>query len=196
MLLSMATKLGYAGIITLAGAIPDMEALTKLDLSFNGLGPEGGKALAVGLKGNRVITELNIAINYLGYAVSTGESDTSGAVAIAAAIRDMKALSSVNLLQNDIGNDKAKVLASILKEHPALKSLCGNTGNETELDMSGKEMGAEGVIMLAAEIAGNGALTSLDISNQVDHHVKSSRPPIGIGAEEAKHLAGALKDHA
>jgi hypothetical protein len=40
MLLSMTTKLGYPGIIALAGAIPDMRALAKLDISnnYNGQG--------------------------------------------------------------------------------------------------------------------------------------------------------------
>jgi hypothetical protein len=71
------------------------------------------------------------------------------------------AILSVNLLQNTIGIDQAKALASILKEHPTLKSLCGNSGEETELDMSGKFIKAEGAIMLAPEIAGNGALTKL-----------------------------------
>jgi hypothetical protein len=61
------------------------------------------------------------------------------------------AISSVNLLENSIGIDQAKVLASALQEHPALKSLCGNMGDETELDMSGKEMGVDGAIMLAPE---------------------------------------------
>jgi hypothetical protein len=67
----------------------------------------------------------------------------------------------VNLLKNDIPLEQAKVLADILNEHPTLKSLCGNNGDETELDMSGKEIGAEGAIMLAPEIAGNGTLTTL-----------------------------------
>jgi hypothetical protein len=53
----------------------------------------------------------------------------------------------------------------VLKEHPTLKSLCGNKGNETELDMSGKMNSPEDAIMLAAEIVDNGVLTSLDISN-------------------------------
>ena len=77
----------------------------------------------------------------------------------------MRNISSVSLIQNKIGIDQAHALASILKEHPTLKSLCGNTGDEIELDMSGKHIGAEGAIMLRPEIAGNGALTSLDISD-------------------------------
>ena len=71
---------------------------------------------------------------------------------------------SVNILDNAIGNEQAQNLATVLKEHPALKSLCGNKGDETELDMSGKDMGAAGAIMLAPEMSTNGALTSLNIS--------------------------------
>jgi hypothetical protein len=76
-----------------------------------------------------------------------------------------RAISTVNLLKNDIGIEQAKALAGILKEHPTLKSLCGNSGEETELDMSGKRIGADGAIMLAPEIAGNRALSKLDASD-------------------------------
>jgi hypothetical protein len=71
----------------------------------------------------------------------------------------------VNLLLNSIGVDQAKDLVGILKEHPTLKSLCGNKGNETELDMSGKIKGAGDAIMLVPEIIDNEALMKLDISN-------------------------------
>jgi Ran GTPase-activating protein (RanGAP) involved in mRNA processing and transport len=92
---------------------------------------------------------------------------TDSTKAFAVGIRDNGAISSVNVLFNDIGTEQAQALANILKEHATLKSLCGNKGNETELDMSGKQfkrLGAEGAIMLAPEIADNGALTKLDIS--------------------------------
>jgi Ran GTPase-activating protein (RanGAP) involved in mRNA processing and transport len=106
-----------------------------------------------------------------------------GVTALANVIPDMGALSSVNLLKNGVLMEQAKALANILKEHPTLKSLCGNSGEETELGMSGKEIGAEGAIMLAPEIAGNGSLTSLDISDNY------------LSAEGTKLLAEALKDN-
>jgi hypothetical protein len=52
---------------------------------------------------------------------------------------------------------------SILKDHPALKSLCGNKGNEVELDMSGKMGGAADDIMLVLEIIDNGALSVTNV---------------------------------
>jgi hypothetical protein len=75
--------------------------------------------------------------------------------------QDKGAISSVNLLLNDIGIDQAKDLVGILKEHPTLKTLCGNTGNETELDRSGKMRGAGDAIMLVPDIIDNGAMTTL-----------------------------------
>jgi hypothetical protein len=78
---------------------------------------------------------------------------------------DKGAISSVNLLLNEIGVDQAEQLVSILKEHPTLKTLCGNTGNETELDMSGKMRGTGDAVMLVPDIIDNGALIKLDISS-------------------------------
>jgi hypothetical protein len=106
---------------------------------------------------------------------------SSGVIAIANVIPDMGAISSVNLLKNGMGTDQAKALVSILKEHPSLKSLCGNKGGETELDMSRKMKGAADASMLVPDIIDNGAMTSLNLaSNQ-------------LGAKGAKIVAEAIK---
>jgi hypothetical protein len=86
----------------------------------------------------------------------------------------------VNLLKNFIGVEQARALVIILKEHPTLKSLCGNNGDETELDMSGKMKGAEDAVMLAAEIVDNGAMTSLDLASNK------------LGVEGAKIIAACI----
>jgi Leucine-rich repeat (LRR) protein len=88
-----------------------------------------------------------------------------GVIALANAISDMGAISSVNLLKNDIGVAQAEDLVSILKGHLTLKSLCGNKGNETALDMSGKMNGAADAIMLVTEIIDSRALLQLDVSD-------------------------------
>jgi hypothetical protein len=88
----------------------------------------------------------------------------TGIIALATAISDMSAISLVNLLLNNIGVDQAEGLVGILKKHPTLKSLCGNKGNETELELSGKMRGAGDASMLVPDIIDNGALTKLDIS--------------------------------
>jgi Ran GTPase-activating protein (RanGAP) involved in mRNA processing and transport len=147
---------GVSGIILLADAIKNKGAMTSLDVSNNRLFAEGTKLLTEALKSNQIMTELNVSSNYMTYG-----GDMTGVTALADAIPDMGAILSVNLLKNKICIEQAEALASILKEHPTLKSLCGNSGEETELDMSGKEMDAGAAIMLVPEVFDNGALTKL-----------------------------------
>ena len=100
---------------------------------------------------------------------------------LAVGIKDNGALSSANLLGNRIGIDQAKAFATILKEHPALKSLCGSKGDETELDMSGKMDGAGDAIMLVPELIDNGALLVLYLTSN------------NLRADGGKALADGLK---
>jgi Ran GTPase-activating protein (RanGAP) involved in mRNA processing and transport len=154
----------------LSVGISDNGSLTQFDISSNSICAKGGKVLAEALKGNQAITELNITDNKLGLD-RRSYGDMSGVLAVANAISDMEAILSVNFLQNNIDIGQAGALASMLKGHPTLKSLCGNKGGETELDMSSKKLDASDAIMLATEIVGNGALTKLNIStNRIGEH--------------------------
>jgi hypothetical protein len=135
-------------------------ALLVLSFKENNLCAAGAKALGEGPKGNQTITELDLAGNKMGKVSAKWDAkdDMSGVITLAEAIANMVALSSANLLMNLIDIEQAQALATILKEHPALKSLCGNKGDETELDMSGRMNGAGAAILLASEIIDNGAL--------------------------------------
>jgi Ran GTPase-activating protein (RanGAP) involved in mRNA processing and transport len=140
-------------------------AITSLDVSNNSFCAEGTKLLAEALTSNQIMTELNVSSNYMaGY---PAYDDMTGATALADAIADMGAILSVNVLFNDISAEQAHALANVLKEHATLKSLCGNKGNETELDISGKDIGAGGAIMLAPEIADNGAMSVLNLAENM-----------------------------
>ena len=59
----------------------------------------------------------------------------------------------------------------------------GISGDETELDLSGKGLGAGCAVLVANEVKNNGALTSLDVSKNK------------LRAEGAKYIAEAVKDH-
>jgi Leucine-rich repeat (LRR) protein len=150
--------------ITSANICHDKGVISSVNLLKNSIGPDQAKTLVNIFEGHPTLKSL------CGNQGDETELDMSrkmggagDAIMLVAEIIGNEAMSSVNLLENDIGTDQAEALASILKEHPTLKSLCGNTGDETDLDMSGKKMGAEGAIMLAVEIIGNGALTSLHV---------------------------------
>jgi Ran GTPase-activating protein (RanGAP) involved in mRNA processing and transport len=162
-----------------------MGALLALSLEDNRLATkEGGKALAQALASNSTLKELDVSSNNWRKFGNSGVwmGDGPGfAQELAIGIKDNGAISSVNVLQNGIRMEQAMALASILKEHPTLKSLCGNKGNEVELDMSNKGFGVAGAIMLAPEIIDNGAMTSLNLAS---NH---------LGAEGAKIVAVAIK---
>ena len=72
--------------------------MKKLDISANSLKPEGAKALAEGLKNNKIMRELNIADNNI---IHYGK-DMSGVIAIGDAIPTMGALASLDLSHNEI----------------------------------------------------------------------------------------------
>jgi hypothetical protein len=91
-----------------------MGAMTKLDISSNTLQAKGGKALAAGLKGNQVITELNIASNYLGVQDREDNTDLSGVIALADVIPGMGAMSALNLSENSLQADGVNIICEAL----------------------------------------------------------------------------------
>ena len=52
------------------------------------------------------------------------------------------AISNVNILSNNIGAEQANKLIKIMENHSNLKTLCGFSGDETELDLSNKNLSA------------------------------------------------------
>jgi hypothetical protein len=76
-----------------------MRALSSLNLATNGFYAEGTKLLAEVLKGNNIMTELNISDNGATWD-GNKHGEMSGIVALADAIPDMGALSSLNLASN------------------------------------------------------------------------------------------------
>ena len=94
-----------------------MGAISVLSLESNNLTAAGGKALADGLKGNNVITELNIAGNYLGKNARTGRDDMSGFIVLADVIPDMGALAKIDISRNKIPSKQQGEIQRICTAH-------------------------------------------------------------------------------
>ena len=180
-----------------------IRALTSLNLSKNGLlNKQAGKALGDMLKVNRVLKVLDVSTS--GEGMRFSDMDGPGfAKELADGIKHNGTLTSVNILANYIGTERANELIEVLDRSEQLETLCGFKGDETELNLWGVRfvpwcgvlldthevrrgkttmLGADGAIMLAPEIAANGALTSLNIiSNR-------------LGAEGATHIAAVLPE--
>jgi hypothetical protein len=146
--------------------IPDSGAMTKFDISSNDIRAEGGKSLAAGLKGNQVITELNISSNDLGKNAEY-DDDTSGIIAIADAIPDMGALSTLIF-----GGDQ--YLKSMTRVDPAPATL---KVGMTEANFSNKNLGPGGAIIILAWIShrDNGALSKLVMRQNNIHGAEAGK---------------------
>jgi hypothetical protein len=145
--------------VFLTHATYDSASLSKLDLSGNSIGGTAGepgvKAIAEALKVNRTITEINLASNRF---------DAECAAILAQVVEATGSLSSANLLGNWIGVEQAQALLNIKEAKPGLRTLCGLSGDETELDLSGKGLGPGCAILLAPEMEAK-PLSHLDLSS-------------------------------
>jgi hypothetical protein len=158
--------LGTSGAIMLLSAfLPKCTALSVLNLASNSLGgkvlPEGWNCSTSSLDNELLIPEYT---HTDGRKQDQHPGRPDGLIALADAIKDMAAISSVNLLSNSIHIDQAHILVGILKAHPTLKSLCGNKGDETELDMRGRIWSGHermDATMLVAEISNNAAMSTV-----------------------------------
>jgi hypothetical protein len=184
--------------------------LKELDLSDNNPGGGGGdpvgfaQELALGITDNGALTTLifggdtyisgyekNVTPVPATLEVGMTEADFSyknlgsgGAIIVAAWIshKDNGAMTKLDMSKNYFAGAAAgKVIGDMLTSNSTLKGL----------DLSGCRIDSGAAKGISKGLAGNGALTSLDISNQRDRWRNG-----GIGAEGAKYLAEALKDHA
>jgi hypothetical protein len=159
------------GVIALANVIPDMGALRHLDVSSNSLG---------GIQAVQKIDCTGDRFNVGGTAEYNGKNWTiiricpnpefieiasaDGVTALASAIKNMGAISSVNLLKNAILVEQAQELVKIMQSKEKLITLCGLSKEGTKLNFSGQGLGPGDAVLIANDISDMGTLTSLDIS--------------------------------
>jgi hypothetical protein len=126
-------------------------------------GAEAGKAFSDMLAQNTVLNELDLSNQQVG---NCGEAlDAAFAREMAVGISGNGAISSVNVLGNFIGVEQALELIKILHTKEKLTTLCGFIGDETELNLSKKNLSAGCGVLVANEFSDMRALLSLNISD-------------------------------
>jgi hypothetical protein len=142
----------------LADDIRDNGALTKLDMSDNRLATNAaGEALGEMLKANTTLLELDVSKNE-----GVGARDGPGfAKGMCKGLADNGAISSVNLLKNNIPVEQAQELVKIMQSKEKLITLCGLSKEETELDLSGQRLRAGDAVLIANDISNMRALSTL-----------------------------------
>jgi hypothetical protein len=192
-------------------------ALLKLNISNNDLCAEGGTALAEALIGNQMMTALNIANNSLCVKADRSAGyDWSGVIAIADAMKDMRALSMISLKDNGLLTAEAgKVLSDMVATNTVLKELDLSSNNWKDRCGCLQGDGPGFALALAIGIRNNGALSMLDASDNGMFGFKDmsgitawaaslkantsitelNLAKNGINADDAKILAPAISDN-
>jgi Ran GTPase-activating protein (RanGAP) involved in mRNA processing and transport len=153
--------MGKGGAIALANIIPGMGAMTKINISNNDMKASGCKTIVGALKGNSTLTELNIAMNRMTLGSNWG--NMSAVAALANAIPDMGALTSINVKSNSIPYKKEKEIYQMVRMNKLNIALSDKS--LTELDVSGIGFGAEGAKVVAQYASDNGALSVLSLAS-------------------------------
>ena len=157
------------GITAIANALKVTASVTSLSTAYNRITGDGAQQLAsavlakptlenfsgIPLKKLRAdsLTALNLSEKGLG---------VPEAMVLADLLRSVSAsVTSVNVLSNQLDVDSADLLLKVKAEKPNLRTLCGLTHEETELDFRHKGLGPGDAKLLAPEISVIAPVTSL-----------------------------------
>jgi hypothetical protein len=151
----------------------DNRALSFLDISNNDIGkmvlPSGWKDTSK-FNFGKDDWELDTRYQHTDGTKQRNEphNKPEGAIAIANAIKDMRAMSSLHVGCNQIPEKEMRKIMAIAMSKESMKVLCEVPIKDktiTALDVSGKMLGVEGALVVAEYLDGNEALTSLNISS-------------------------------
>ena len=153
--------------------------LKSANLAANDIGDAGAIAISTALESNTTFTDLDLQASSF---FESGKISATGAQAIAKMLAVNRALTSVNLLQNDLGDGAAAVVAAA-KKHGKIKTLCGIKEGQDEADLSYNvpRVSVSDAVLLSFDLEFNGSLKSAYLDRN------------GIGDEGAIAISEALK---
>eukprot|EP00667_Euglena_gracilis_P004132 EG_transcript_4150 len=135
---------GLEGAKVLAVELKRNVDVQQLDLSFGSLGSDGARTIAEGLRRNTTLLTLDISHNNMG---------VGGAKALAKSLRENDTLLELDVRRNNIGAEGAVMLAEGLRHNATLQRLA----------FSDNGIGIEGAKALAAVLVDDTRLQKLDL---------------------------------
>ena len=126
-------------------------------LRGNELLDEGTIVVCDALRESKVsrIEELDLSYNRIGL---------PGAESVAAYVAVTASLTSVNLLSNKMDIESATMLLKVKAEKSMLRTLCGLTHEETEINLNSQGLGPADAMLLAPEVSVMTSLTKILVS--------------------------------
>ena len=155
----------------MADALRVNASVTLLDVRGNDISGDGASQLSAAVLGNTKIevfneipvkemradslTELDLKKKYIG---------VEGGMVVAGLVPVMASLTSVSLLRNDFDTEAAAMLLKVKEDHPKLKTLCGFSHEEKELNLHGfgkTKLGAADAMLIAPELGVMASITQV-----------------------------------
>jgi len=166
-----ATELKLSGLES--GAVVLLAGVVKLNVSIEEVNLDGLSLPIKKLKGSDPVASLDFSRKGL---------SSASAIVIACLIRDNASVTSVNLLRNEFDTEAASMLLKVKEQKPMLRTLCGLTHAETELNYQYNGLGPADAMLLAPELQVMPSLTSVNLASNF------------LYAKGAKILAPAIRD--
>lgn len=122
-----------------------------------------------------------------------GTYTTEGITVIAEALKVTPSVTSVNVLSNQLDMESADFMLKVKAEKPNLRTLCGLTHEETELDYRGCGLGPGDAKLLAPEILVMPSVTVINVmGNNFDP--ESAKMLIEVAKQKSLSLCGIQRD--
>ena len=96
------------------------------------------------------------------YRLAYNDIGWKGAEALAPALAANGSLTSVNLLANKMDIESATMLLKVKAEKSMLRTLCGLTHEETEINLNSQGLGPADAMLLAPEVSVMTLLTKIE----------------------------------
>jgi hypothetical protein len=160
------------GVIAIANAISNMRAMTSLHVGTNAIPEKQMReimAIAMRMDSMKILCEVPFKDKSLTELDASGKDlGMEGALVVAEYLDSNGALTSLHVGKNSIPEKEMREIMAIAMHMDSMKILCEVPFKDkslTELDVSGKNLGTEGLLVVAEYLDGNNALTSLNLSS-------------------------------
>ncbi|XP_070370216.1 leucine-rich repeat-containing protein 74A isoform X3 [Equus asinus] len=134
------------GVVPVSYFIRNMEE-SYVNLNHHGLGPRGTKAIAIALVSNTAVMTLELEDNCI---------MAEGVVSLTQMLRENYYLQELNLSDNDLGLEGARIISEFLQR---------NTSSLSNLQLSGNNFKDEAAELLSQALSSDYRIKSLDLSH-------------------------------
>ena len=181
------TKITAVGAQAIAKMLVVNRALKTLNLSNNDIGGEFGYVKKDKLQGTSFKKGDTVQYNGQQCIVFMEEDsdgnlmvqNLSGVLALAEALKFNRALTSVNLLYNELGDGAAAVVAAA-KQQGNIKTLCGIEQGKADVSFWNQGLAAPGAVLLSFDLEFNRALKSAYLGGDLIRSCACANPAFSV----------------